>query len=41
LVRLGWADWEIHALLKGTDTATVDREINNARNNKVDKMDRE
>jgi len=31
LVRLGWADYEIHALLRGTDTAVIDREIKRAR----------
>ena len=32
LVRLGWADYQIRALLRGTDTAVIDREIERARN---------
>jgi hypothetical protein len=31
LVRLGWEDYEIHALLRGTDRAVIDREIKRAR----------
>jgi hypothetical protein len=31
LVRLGWADYEIHALLRGADRAVIDREIKRAR----------
>jgi hypothetical protein len=39
LVTKGWADDVIHTLLKGTDRAVIDREIEWARN-ELEKVDR-
>ena len=39
LIRLGWADYEIHALLRGTDSTVINREIERARDG-LEEMDR-
>jgi len=41
LVRLQWTDAEIHALLKGTLNARIDDLIKQARNERMEEVDRQ